>query len=67
VLVPKDRRPTYTTADCVDISSPLPAIGHKALLGDDQHAVTVTRPVTRVIMNLWRWSSRLPSALRARS
>jgi hypothetical protein len=56
-----------TTGEYVDISSPLPAIGHKALLGDEDHPMTVTSPVTRVIMNLWRWScaSRAPRALRA--
>lgn len=41
----------------VNISSPLPAMGHHALLGDDGHPMTVTTPVTRVIMNLRRWSS----------
>jgi hypothetical protein len=41
----------------VNISSPLPAMGHHALLGDDGHPMTVTTPVTRVIMNLRRWTS----------
>jgi hypothetical protein len=40
----------------VDMSYPLPAVGHRALLGGDEHEVTVTTPVTRVIMNLQRWS-----------
>lgn len=41
----------------VNVSSPLPAMGHHALLGDDGHPMTVTTPVTRVIMNLRRWTS----------
>lgn len=40
----------------VHVSSPLPAVGHNALLGDDEHPMTVTSPVTRVVMNLCRWS-----------
>ena len=42
----------------VDMSYPLPAIGHCALLGGDEHDVTVTTPVTQVIMNLQRWSCK---------
>lgn len=41
----------------VEISSPTPAVGHHALLGRDERATIVTTPVTRVIMNVWRWSS----------
>lgn len=41
----------------VEISSPTPALGHHALLGGDERTTIVTTPVTRVIMNVWRWSS----------
>jgi hypothetical protein len=47
-----------THEETVDISSPLPAVGHHALLTDREQAMTVTSPVTRVVMNISRYSSR---------
>ena len=41
----------------IDVSSPIPALGHSALLGNDEHSTIVTSPVTRVVMYMWRWSS----------
>jgi len=41
----------------VEISSPTPAIGHNALLGGDERPTIVTTAVTRVVMNVWRWTS----------
>jgi hypothetical protein len=41
----------------IDFSSPTPAIGHNALLGGDERPTIVTTTVTRVIMNVWRWST----------
>lgn len=50
-----------TRAETVDISSPLPAVGHNAILSDDEHAMTVTSPVTRVVMYLCRSTCRARS------
>jgi hypothetical protein len=47
-----------THGEAVDISSPLPAVGHNALLTGREQAMTVTSPVTHVIMNLCRCTCR---------
>jgi hypothetical protein len=50
-----------TGEETVDISSPLPAVGHNAILSDREHAMTVTSPVARVVMYLCRSTCRARS------
>ena len=42
------------TEDRVDISSPLPAVGHRAVFSRADQGVTISSPVTRVVLNLYR-------------
>jgi len=42
----------------VCMSYPLPAVGHRALLGRSEREVCETTPVMRIVMNLHRWSCR---------
>jgi len=38
---------------CVDLSSPLPALGHRAMFGDEDHSLVVTSRVKLVVMNVY--------------
>lgn len=44
----------------MDMSSPVPAIGHNAVLSSESTTM-VTSPVTRVIMYVCHWSSLVPA------
>jgi len=45
----------------VCMSYPLPAVGHRALLGCGERDVSETTPVMRIVMNLQRWSCKTRS------
>lgn len=42
-----------TATHSVDLSTPLPALGHRAMFGDEDHALVVTSRVTLVVMNVY--------------
>lgn len=47
----------YFQDQLVDMSAPLPCVGHSAVLSIEDGKTIITSPVTRVIMYVWRWSS----------